>query len=93
MRLRQQLALVGHIPLDLTHLAQQILSPPATLAVIEDLVQERRLSRRQACGIEDRILAVVTGEGVWRGERGMAPLRMSTLPRDIIPFAELEHSQ
>ena len=49
---------------------RQTYSPLAVVDVLETLVKERRLTRRQASALEDYLLTTVTPEGAWRPERG-----------------------
>jgi hypothetical protein len=63
VHLRQQLALVGAVPMDFEYLLLKVLAPQELIAAIEDLCHERRLRRRQASRIEQYVLVQVTAEG------------------------------
>jgi hypothetical protein len=43
--------------------------PQAVVEVLEVLVTERRLARRQASALEEYLLATVTATGAWQGEK------------------------
>jgi hypothetical protein len=66
--LRQHLALVGSMRLDLDHLFLDILTPQETIRVIEDLVKEKQLRRHKATKLEEHILALVDATGQWKAE-------------------------
>src|SRR5205085_2683447 len=42
-------------------------TPQGVLDILEMLVRDRRLSRREAAQIEDRLLACVDAHGAWKG--------------------------
>ena len=49
------------------HLYHDILSPRALLGLIEDLIQERIVARRDTCTIAEAILRQVDVHGQWKG--------------------------
>jgi hypothetical protein len=64
--------IVGHEVVDkampqVMHLFRDILSPRALLDVIEDLVAERAMARRETCIIADAILTLADQDGRWKG--------------------------
>ena len=87
--LRQSLALVGTMPLDLEHLCSQLLTPAAVVAILEDLVRERQLRRSQATHIAETILHQVDARGHWRGEAGPSQVARSVLAPDVLRFADV----
>jgi hypothetical protein len=49
------------------HLYHDILAPRALLELIEDLIRERIVARRETCAIADAILRQVDVHGEWKG--------------------------
>ena len=86
--LRQHLELVGAVQVDATYFLEHICTPQAVLAVIEELVAERRLPRLQAVAIEEQILRRVDRYGTWRGSPTPRSTRGRVLPPDVVLFAD-----
>jgi hypothetical protein len=66
--LRQQLALAGHMRMDLDFLFLQQITPQTVMATLDDLVAERHLSRAKASQLQERVLALVDRHGEWLRE-------------------------
>jgi hypothetical protein len=49
------------------HLYHDILAPHALLQLIEDLVRERMVARRETCALAEAILRRVDAQGQWKG--------------------------
>jgi len=49
------------------HLYHDILAPHALLGLIEDLIRERMVARRDTCAIAEAILRRVDTQGQWKG--------------------------
>lgn len=76
-----------------THISQRFwqdfCAPAVVMAVLEELHQERRLTRARTSRIEEHLLRHVTRHGVWRGEGWDGRERLSTHAPDVIMFAEV----
>jgi hypothetical protein len=87
--LRQQIALVGHVRIDLDHLCVKVVTPQNMVAVIEDLVREGQLRRAQGTHIEEALLQQVDRYGCWQGETWTGEERLTTLPDDVVAFTDI----
>ena len=70
-QLRYQLALAGAggLPVEPGEFTNRVLALGILVQVLEDLVDEGRLSRPQASHIEDKLLTAVTASGEWLSHR------------------------
>jgi hypothetical protein len=85
--MRQHFALAGW-----SHISDRFWSdfctPGAVLACIGDLCAEHRLTRQRATKIEELLLRYVNRHGGWRGDAWDGTERLTTMPPDVIAFAE-----
>ena len=63
--IRQHVALVQDA-VKLHHFVQEVLTPQMAISVLEDLVHERRLSRKRASSMEQFVLDRVDCAGHWK---------------------------
>jgi hypothetical protein len=63
---RQQFALIATMPhLDVRHVIHTQVTPAFVVQLVEDLVHEKRLSRADASGVQDKILQRTSASGAW----------------------------
>jgi hypothetical protein len=86
---RQHLGVAVTIRVDLAHLCRKVLSPAVVVAVLEALAHEGKLRRAQVSHIEESILTQMDQYGCWRGEPWDGAVRASTLPPDVVRFADV----
>lgn len=86
---RQDIMLLGYMRLDVAHFIERRCTPAAVVHVIEALIHERQLRRKQGNRLEEYILAQVDAHGCWQGNSWHGEVCESSLAPDVIRLADI----